>query len=58
MADIRILVNGKEVTDPNAIVRIVDDRPHMGLKGKTPAEAAGISYAVRNWTDVVRMVEA
>jgi transposase-like protein len=29
-------------------------RPHMGLGGKTPAEAAGIKYDVRSWTDVVK----
>ena len=28
-------------------------RPHMSLKGKTPAEAAGIQYEVKNWTEVV-----
>jgi transposase-like protein len=29
-------------------------RPHMGLNGKTPAEAAGISYQAKNWIEVVR----
>lgn len=29
-------------------------RPHMSLKGKTPAEAAGIKYHVRNWGEVVK----
>ncbi len=28
-------------------------RPHMGLGGKTPAEAAGIKYSVKNWIEVV-----
>lgn len=31
-------------------------RSHMSLKGKTPAEAAGIRYEVRNWTGVVKGV--
>jgi len=32
-------------------------RPHMSLKGKTPAEAAGIKYEVKNWNDAVKAVE-
>ncbi len=29
-------------------------RPHLSLKGRTPAEVAGINAPVKNWTDVVR----
>ncbi len=29
-------------------------RPHMGLGGKTPAEAAKTGYPYKNWEDVVR----
>lgn len=29
-------------------------RPHSGLRGKTPAEAAGARPVFRNWADVVR----
>ena len=28
-------------------------RPHMSLNDKTPAEAAGLKYDVKNWADVV-----
>lgn len=28
-------------------------RPHESLKGKTPAEVAGVKYPYRNWQDVV-----
>lgn len=28
--------------------------PHMGLDGKTPAEAAGINYPFKNWGEFVR----
>lgn len=28
-------------------------RPHEALKGKTPAEAAGIKYPYRNWQEIV-----
>jgi len=30
-------------------------RPHEGLDGKTPAEAAKIDYRVKNWADVSRL---
>ena len=30
-------------------------RPHGGLKGKRPAEAAGVKVPFRDWTDIVRM---
>ena len=30
-------------------------RPHEGLDGKTPAEAAKIDYQVKNWADVSRL---
>ncbi|MFC2031837.1 transposase [Chloroflexota bacterium] len=30
-------------------------RPHESLKGKTPAEAAGIAYDVKSWQDVCRL---
>ena len=33
-------------------------REHKGLNGKTPAEEAGINYAVKNWADVIRMDES
>lgn len=29
-------------------------RPHMSLKGKTPAEAAGIQSVIKSWKDVVK----
>ncbi len=29
-------------------------RPHMGLKGETPAEVAGVQRPFENWLDVVR----
>lgn len=29
-------------------------RPHMGLEGKTPAQAAKVDYPYRNWGDVVK----
>lgn len=29
-------------------------RPHLGLRGKTPAEAAGVTSPFRSWADVVR----
>lgn len=28
-------------------------RPHIGLRGKTPAEKAGLNLSIRNWLDVV-----
>jgi transposase-like protein/transcription elongation factor Elf1 len=28
-------------------------RPHIGLRGKTPAEKAGLNLPIRNWLDVV-----
>ena len=28
-------------------------RPHEALKGKTPAEAAGVNYPYRNWQEIV-----
>lgn len=31
-------------------------RPHGGLKGKTPAEAAGVREGFKNWKDIVRWV--
>jgi putative transposase len=30
-------------------------RPHEGLDGRTPAEAAGINYTVKNWADLSRL---
>ncbi|MBN1189902.1 MAG: IS6 family transposase [Dehalococcoidales bacterium] len=30
-------------------------KPHLGLKGKTPAEVAGIKLPFKTWTDFVRM---
>lgn len=32
-------------------------RPHESLDGKTPAEAAGIKYDVKNWSDVIHLGE-
>ncbi len=32
-------------------------RPHEALDGKTPAEAAGIKYDVKNWSDVIHLGE-
>ena len=29
-------------------------RPHMGLKGKTPAQVAGIESPHKNWGDIIR----
>jgi transposase-like protein len=29
-------------------------RPHISLKDRTPAEAAGIAYPYKNWDDIVR----
>lgn len=29
-------------------------RPHESLKGKTPAEVAGIDYAHKNWAEIIR----
>jgi transposase-like protein len=29
-------------------------RPHEGLKGKTPAEEAGIKFPYKNWLDIVK----
>jgi hypothetical protein len=28
-------------------------RPHEALKGKTPAEVAGVNYPYRNWQEIV-----
>jgi len=28
-------------------------RPHEALKGKTPAEVAGVKYPYRNWQEIV-----
>lgn len=30
-------------------------KPHHSLKGKTPAEAAGVKYDVKNWIDICRL---
>lgn len=30
-------------------------RPHQALKGKTPAEAAGVESPFRSWAEVVKM---
>lgn len=30
-------------------------RPHEGLNGRTPAEAAGIDYKIKNWADLSRL---
>ena len=30
-------------------------REHEGLKGKTPAEAAGVKYDVKNWKDIIKL---
>jgi len=30
-------------------------KPHHSLKGKTPAEVAGLDYDVKNWMDVCRL---
>jgi transposase-like protein len=32
-------------------------RPHYALGGKTPAEAAGISYDVKSWTGIIKLGE-
>ena len=31
-------------------------RPHMGLKGRTPAQAAGMAVPFKNWKDVAETV--
>jgi hypothetical protein len=30
-------------------------KPHSSLEGKTPAEAAGLKYDVKNWTDLAKL---